>query len=1674
MPSPAEQLDRARKDELLDLTLRNPLISHRMRKTRGLAIEGADPAALYQRLVTQERTVRFRPLEAPPATEEDGFESGSFMVDDPEPRARPESDVANGKLQTRYDKETLQRRLLTTYRRAGTLLEEEGINTLYLALGMLRWYESPSSDNEREAPLLLIPVELSRTDVRGRFRLSHTGEEWAGNLSLKAYLRENFGLKWPLPPPLEEEELDIHAYVDQLRDLIQGRDRWHLDPGRIVVDFFSFTKLLMYEDLDADNWPEDEKPGEHPVVRRLLRDGFEPPASRIGDDEPLDQYLPAELTHHVVDADSSQTRAILDVNSGLNLILQGPPGTGKSQTITNIIAEALAEDKSVLFVSEKMAALEVVRRNMESVGLGPACLELHSHKTRPADVLKDLEQTLSLGRPKVGEAETAINVFEDARERLNGYANAVNTPIGESGVRPYDAYGELMQLDETLSAFAPLPVIDLPEMATWDRETFEQHRFLVSQVESHLETMGVPAEHPFRGSTKKRYLPAEKARIEAAAQKASETLQSYQSAAGALADLLHLPAPDDPEAVKMVRRVAKLVAEAPELTGISVKADEWIGRRAVVEDLLKTGGRYAGLRDRYEDVLIPEAWEQDLLDVRKTLAAYGNAWYRWLIGSWRNAKKELQGLCASELPGSAEERLALVDAVLEAQRLVDALKEHEATGKTLFGDRWRGKDSDWTALLDAGKLLLEVHKQIAQRDLPEETLDALQDPPHQKELTEARETLAAAMARYRQATIEVLELLELRGADQGTDIGGTMDRGTMDDGERSEMGNAVDVDDTLATSVPAAYDSTSQHPTERSFAEQADFLAACATEAPRVQEVITLNHLTEDLVDAGLAPVLPIATTWPHAGQHLGDLFRHAYLNALLERAMDERPALEDFSGGQHERVAEKFRRLDRKLLTHNRHRLALRHYEQKPRPTGAGQVGVLLHECGKQRAHMPLRRLLQRAGEAVKALKPVFMMSPLSVPKYLPPGGLSFDLVVFDEASQVRPVEAFGSILRGDQTVVVGDSKQLPPTDFFSAMGSGENGSDYEMRAGDQESVLDLFRSKGAPERMLRFHYRSRHESLIAVSNREFYNDRLFVFPSPEAERDGKGLVFRHLPNTVYERGGSRTNPEEARAVAEAVMTHARETPDLSLGVATFSTAQMDAIQEQLETLRREDPSCESFFGGHPTEPFFVKNLETVQGDQRDVMFISVGYGRDQHGRVAMNFGPLNRDGGERRLNVLTTRAKLRCEVFTNLRAEDIDLNRTNARGVEVLKTYLDFAATGEMDLPEVTGRGPDSPFEEAVADALKAKGYRIAYQVGVAGFFIDLAVIDPEQPGRYILGIECDGASYHSSHMARVRDRSRQAVLESLGWTIHRIWSTDWFRNPHEQLAGAVAAIERAQLATETRSDGRDDGDAPEGGEAPGDGKAPNDTEAAPRPEADAEASQHIAEQNVDNAPAEVMPAGTNGNPGGASEDGDSVGRQPTVIEREAPEEPEPPVDATPYEAAELRINLRGGDLHEVRPLLIAGWISRVAEQEGPVHREVAGRRILDAAGVGRMGRRIKRALRNGERRAVDAGRLTVEGDFLLHPEQSSTPVRDRSDADEHARKTEHLPPHEIEHAALAIVRQSFSIEKDELITETARVLGYTRVGSKLKRTIGRVIDKLIAEEALHEENGELRMVG
>lgn len=1283
-------------------------------------------------------------------------------------RGELERRYTDSKLQTSLPTDDLQKRLLKIFYDARSSIEDQGVNILYLALGMLDWYEADSSEQVHRAPLLLIPVEIVRSDVRERFKLRYTEEDLGHNLSLENKLKADFGLNLPHLP--EPEELELEAYFNEVEQAVSGLRRWRVDRRAISLGFFSFAKQVLYKDLAPEGWPSGQSPLEHPILKGLFVGGLVEPANPVPEGASLDHYLtPADL-NLVMDADSSQVMAVLDVEQGRNLVIHGPPGTGKSQTITNLIAEALGRGKTVLFVAEKMAALEVVKRRLDNLGLGEACLELHSHKANKKAVLADLARTLNPTRPALDSFEQELALLTANRDRLNAYAEAINTPVGESRKTPFQIVGELIRLNRVNSRQS-LPDLPFDGSHEWSWSEYVRLKALIEELAGLFRAIGSPARHPFWGSQRESQGVRDRQDLEAALRSASGAIERLKASVEQVAVSLNLAVPDRSWEFSL----SPMLQAAPPLYGLNLAAPEWLDQAGLLQQLLAVGQQLNGFYRQYASLVKPEAWTQNLTQVGDTLGKYGSKFWRGLAGPYKKAKAELASLLNGPLP-SEEAQLALVKDLILAQQLKANWDQTQGLGAFLYGRNWQSLNSDWPELAAQAAFAADLHFRIRRGEGPASLLAFLPAQPDLASFKQSLLELERAVAAHSKAVRQVVDLIQLD--------------------ETSRSGKAGPL-----VALP--------------FEIQLKVIGDWQTHLASWPEIVSYNDLVRRCEVAGLTAYTRAADSWPEAGLYLETAFEKNWLEALLDLAYRDRKPLNLFQRDSHEQVINQFRRLDRQILEHNRAKLTLlnaRKVEavgQNIEKAWVGQLRVVKREIEKKTRHIAIRKLLKTAGPVIQSIKPVFMMSPLSVAAYLTPGELTFDIVIFDEASQVRPADAFGAILRGRQLVVAGDDRQLPPSSFFERLTQDDGPTSEEEEydedlasantSGDFESILTLFKTVTRP-RMLRWHYRSRHESLIAVSNSEFYENKLIIFPSPDNARLESGLIFHHLPQATYDRSKSRTNLAEAQAVAQAVMAHARQHPELTLGVGTFSMAQREAVTEQLELLRRGDSSCEGFFVAHPDEPFFVKNLENIQGDERDVILISIGYGRDTAGKITLNFGPLTAKGGERRLNVLITRARQRCEVFTNLTEDDLDLNRTTSEGVKALKTFLKYARTGDLQAgPQPTGRPADSPFEEEVRLALEAKGYRMAAQVGQAGFFIDLAVIDPAQPGRYLLGIECDGATYHSALSARDRDRLRQQVLEGLGWKIYRVWSTDWFHNPVREIERLEEAIRAAgQVAT------------------------------------------------------------------------------------------------------------------------------------------------------------------------------------------------------------------------------------------------------------------------------------
>lgn len=1549
------KLDAARK-ELLDLGLRNPMLNHRPSRARGLVLVDELPAEVWRRLVVDGKAFSFLAAEG---------ERAEGWLADPEGEApAPAGEKAprhtDTKLQTAIPPGELQKVLLNTFYAARTFIEEQGANVLYLALGMLEWTE-PDKPDVRRAPLLLVPVELSRTSAFARFHLRWTGEDPGENLSLAAKLRADFGLA--LPPLPAPEDLDPPAYFAQVAAAVAERG-WRVDDQAVALGFFAFGKYLMYRDLDAEQWPAELRPDGHPVLAALLDQGFREPPAEFSEGEVLDERLPPEVPASVVDQDGSQALAVLGVRAGRNVVIQGPPGTGKSQTITNIVADALARGRSVLFVAEKMAALEVVKRRLDAVGLGDACLELHSHKTSKRAVLEELQRSIGLGRPRVpAAAADDAGLHLELRDRLNAYAKAANEPIGASGTTPHEAIGELLALWRTAPE-ARLPDMAVPpDLRDWPGAAFKKRAALLDEVVARLRDTGPIARHPYRGARLTELPPGRDGEIREAVKAAREATTRLAAAVAPIANLLGMPAPGTRDGAMQVVLAADRAGRGPDLTGVDVADRAWVARQVRLKALLDAGARLAELTTRWGDRVVPEAWDQDLAATRAAIAEHGDDFFlfRLFNADWRRAEGTLRRISRGAPPTDHAERLALLDALAEGRRHRALVREDNALGEALFEGPWAALGSDWGALGRIFDWVRDLHEEVDAGRLPQGLLAFLEANP--RGLPEAPELApaAAALDAFDAAWARLVARLDW-----------------VPPAEEPALGRQAFAD------LEARLDRW--------------FLAPDA-----LQGIAAYNRLAVQLEGEGLGAIAR-AVAGPDGVElapQLPAAFRRAWLETLLDRAVRERPALATFDGAGHEIQRDRFRGLDRLVIEHTRAKLAAQHWDGLPRTEGAGQWALLRREMEKKARHLPIRQLLAKAGNAVQAIKPVFMMSPLSIATFLAPGSLVFDLVVFDEASQVKPVDAFGAIMRGAQVVVVGDKRQMPPTSFFDTLADPETAPDEDATTADFESVLGLFEAQGAPQHMLRWHYRSRHESLIAVSNAEFYDDRLVVFPSPDADREEAGLRFHHLADAVYDRGGTRTNAGEARAVAEAVLAHARTRPDLSLGVAAFSVAQATAIQAEVEKVRRAHPEAEGFFAAHAHEPFFVKNLETVQGDERDVMLVSVGYGRDAEGKVAMNFGPLNQEGGERRLNVLITRARLRCEVFSSIRADEIRAGDAEPRGVAALRRFLAYAETGRLERP---GAAPRAALAAAdglaaeVADALAAAGWEATREVGVAGGLVDVAVRDPQRPGRYLLGVVCDGEAYGAATTARDRDRLREQVLEGLGWRLHHAWCVDWMRRPDHERRRLIQAVEAAAQAADR--------------------------------EEEAEAA----------APGPV-----------------------TALERDMPvPEGVRAAPIPPYRMAEPRVRLEGRELPDVPVNLVAGWIAEVVAVEGPVHLAEVGRRIAGAGGVKRPGPRFRAALEDAVGFALRQG-LERRGDFLWATGMTAAPLRDRSGLPATSKKLEHVSPEELDAAIARAVTDALGLAPAQAAVEGLKLLGFARPGEPARARAEAAVEGLIAARRL-----------
>jgi very-short-patch-repair endonuclease len=1344
------------KSKLLDLTLRNKLLNFKPTKTT-LQLVAPDLAILEDAL-SDGTDFKVRPLPGimegndPRMAQVHTNRGGHTPIDDMALEA-----LNNKELLARVQQDALDNNLLAIFSAARTGLEEGGANTLYLAIGLLRWTEAEKADSVHLAPILLIPVTLQRQSVRSGFRLSRHDDDAIVNPTLLHLLKNNFELRVAGLDvlPTGDKGIDVGKVLQSFRLAVREIPKWEvLEQAHLGI--FSFTKHLMWKDLQD----RTEQLKANRVVKHLI----EHPGEAFVREEKDGSFDRLDDTHRPQDilapllSDSSQLKAICSVDAGRDLVLEGPPGTGKSQTITNLIAHSLAKGKTVLFVSEKMAALEVVHRRLTDIGLGPFCLELHSSKAKKSEVLQQLGKALDItGQRTADDWGREGERLAQLRQELNGLVDSLHREH-PNGLTVFEGIGTCIEHSGNEPSTMPWS-----DSLTHSREELDKLRETARRMATLASAIGALNGNSLSQIGKSDWSNSWQDVLLSTAQALDLSICAFLDKSNAVGNLIGHPSSGlSLEAYSALDQLVDILLAAPKVpVGLARLAHD-TGARARVHTLAKHG-----LARNEHWQRIGPGWNPQLakLNATELQAEWSQATSTWWPKSWLAKRGVTARLisCRTENKRPTYTQIqTMLSPLADVNEEDQFLRSMHNDAEALLQDTYSGLKTDWANLGN--------HEQWAKNFSDAVTAVAGADLDHANGLRLALQPLVAENRAVLAPTGHIgRAILEYR--DSWRDVRQKLD-------EIEALAKPVEP---LQGPVGA----------DGALERIRGVLAGWQGSKRLLQPWSLWRNVRDQAIAQGLqglvlsveAGTIPLSQVESH--------FEFSYRNWWVKKTIDKDPVMRSFSSADHERKIFEFRQADSHFQKLTEQYIAATLSGRIPSASSAvvgaeSELGRLRREMQKQRRHMPVRQLVQGLPTLLPKLKPCLLMSPLSVAQYLDAGYAQFDLVVFDEASQIPVWDAVGAIARGKQLVVVGDPKQLPPTNFFNKSTDSDEGGTGDEQLEDLESILDECLGAGMNRLSLQWHYRSRHESLITFSNVNYYDSSLITFPSPVT--DDIAVRFERV-HGVYDRGATRTNRAEAEAIVKGIEEHyvTSSKKHLTLGVVTFNQTQQALIETLLEARRRSNQQLDRAIAASSHEPLFIKNLENVQGDERDVILFSITYGPDVAGKIMMNFGPLNGEGGHRRLNVAISRAREAVVIYSTLMPEQIDLARVRAAGVRDLKHYLEFALRGPRALTEqsvLTGMEPDSPFETAVIGRLRNRGWAVHPQVGCSGYRIDIGVVDPRAPGRYLVGIECDGRAYHSGATARDRDRLRQYVLEGLGWTIIRIWSTDWWMNPEGEM--------------------------------------------------------------------------------------------------------------------------------------------------------------------------------------------------------------------------------------------------------------------------------------------------
>ena len=1396
--------------------------------------------------------------------------------------------ISSHKIASYLTETELQNALKHIYRTARTSLEENGANSLFLALGMLKWYETSKSEQPRYAPILLLPVDIVRRSGNN-YIIRKRDEDIILNITLVELLKQNFRINLDVLKELPKDEsgVDVKLIFTYFRRAIIEQKKWDVIEES-MLGLFSFNKFVMWNDIHANA----DKLKENVVVASLIdkQDKQEVAENAVDarnidkENAPMDFAIP-------LDVDSSQMEAIVESGHGRSFILHGPPGTGKSQTITNMIANALYQGKRVLFVAEKMAALSVVQSRLEKINLAPFCLELHSNKATKKHFLEQMDEVLKVTKIKSPEeyAQRSEELFNERKELIS-YMEALHHQQS-SGLSLYDCISEHLAIKEAEISE------QLPPKEQMTADYIFRCREQVEQINAILDIVGQPNLHALYGlepvDNRQETLDA----IYALLQEFKGQYEKYTGQLGKLntAVSLNLKTEEDLQWLKMFANMISSEKERDELQ----------------ETILST-------------------YSEDIL--RMDVNAYKREWEevkgKWFLPRYFAKKKYLKSL---QVYGQVFE-----SGIEDMLKLVGDYQDYKKTLKVQTEELVSYAHSNGFSHQDRYDTYIQFLGSQATGRRQEFLYDA-------ESLTSVNQDLANLTEKLKGLTIQHNPKDEIASHFYGW------------------IGN--------------------------------------------YQKVKDWYHWVDkkrELQQMGVQPVVTLIEEGTNPEEAMNGFLKGIY-HVLIETAIDENEQLRMFNGLKFRQKIEKYKRDTAKFQELSKEELYSKLASRVPATSTSiaegSEISILKRNIANGGRGNSIRSIIDNIPTLLPRLCPCMLMSPISVAQYIDLNAEKFDLVIFDEASQMPTSEAVGAIARGKAVIVVGDSKQMPPTSFFSSNQVDEEEADID----DMESILDDCITLSLCEHQLNWHYRSKHESLIAFSNSQYYDNNLLTFPSID---DHVAKVTLIPVNGVYDKGRTRSNPDESKAIVSEIIRRLSdaELQKFSIGVVAFSKVQGDLIEDDLLDALDKNPQLKEI-AMNGKEPIFVKNLENVQGDERDVILFSIGYGADKNGKVSMNFGPLNNAGGERRLNVAVSRARYEMMVCSTLKSSQIDLKRSNAKGVEGLKGFLEFAETGK--LPFVSGTTHNystNVMVEQICDALARKGYITESFVGRSNFKVDIAVSTPEHPEKFILGILCDGRTYFETKTTRDREIVQPGVLRMLNWRVMRVYSIDWYENRERALNQILQELKSAETG-ETQDE-------------------PTEDTASYVFDSEKIKESGISEHIVRNK---------------ALRPYNECGIETINVDKDS---------FNPYDKKYARI------------------IKSILKDEQPVTEGYLCKRLAKVIGFGHAGANVQRAV-SFAMSSLYQDPLSIDGIFSYWLDEKSA-IGYKYYRAPSPRSITEIPAIEIVNAIKEVVEEEFSLPKDKIPTIAARKLGFSSAGAKICDVINKTLIYLEKNSVVTITNG------